>query len=176
PSVIASAFAIFPLLWSTITSENFPPLSVYTESCSLPSSSSNFPEIGVPSLPLAASPWASDTWTPLISLASWACSLGLWAVATVLPIVQATPSASTIILAPNAAILPIDVLLIERSVPTTTTVRSPGMAATEEFLTFASGTRRIPDVSVRKSSVGNGAGALEDGHILADDGEDAASR
>src|SRR4030095_16947640 len=52
-SVMASALATFPLLWSTITSANRPSLSVYTESCSLPSSSSNFAEIGGPSLPVA---------------------------------------------------------------------------------------------------------------------------
>src|SRR5215470_11284614 len=53
-----------------MTSENLSPFIVYTESWSLPSSSSNFPEIGRPSCSAAFKPLASETFASLSAAAS----------------------------------------------------------------------------------------------------------
>src|SRR5262245_21811949 len=133
--------------------------------------------MGVPWVRLAAKPWASETWTPLSWLASWACSPS--ATATVTPMADIQPSANTVATAaiprftaqicPNDSMMLIDVLLCERSGLLQATVLLRGQPATEEFLTFTSGTVLLPDCSVRKSSVGHRAVALEDGRILAED-------
>src|SRR6267143_398199 len=77
PWVIGSVLAILPVLWSTITSEKLSPFIVYTESCSLPSSTSYFAEIGLPSLALAVSPRSSGILAPFSAFSSSACSLAL---------------------------------------------------------------------------------------------------
>src|SRR5207244_1992352 len=70
PPVIGSTFASLPVVWSTMTSENWPPFAVYTESWRTPCSSSNFAEIGLPSRVLAARPFTSETLAPLTAFAS----------------------------------------------------------------------------------------------------------
>src|SRR5437660_1758536 len=74
PPVIPSVFVIFPLVWSTMTSENLSPFIVYTESCSFPFSTSNLAEIGVPSRALAERPFSSETLAALRASASSARS------------------------------------------------------------------------------------------------------
>src|SRR5229473_2286934 len=74
PPVIGSAFATLPVLWSTMTSENFSPFIVYTDNWSFPCSTSYFAEIGLPSFVLAVSPRCSEIFASRSALASSACS------------------------------------------------------------------------------------------------------
>src|SRR2546425_11501478 len=74
PLVIGSAFATLPVLWSTMTSENFSPFIVYTDNWSFPCSTSYFAEIGLPSFVLAVSPRCSEIFASRSALASSACS------------------------------------------------------------------------------------------------------
>ncbi len=69
-SVIVSTLAIIPALKSTMTSEKVPSgLSVYTESCNVPSSSSYLAESGVPWTELKPSPLSSGSQAPANSRA-----------------------------------------------------------------------------------------------------------
>src|SRR5215470_2494842 len=58
-----------------MTSEKLLPFVVYTDSCSLPSSTSYFAEIGLPSFALAVSPRSNGILASFSAFASSACSL-----------------------------------------------------------------------------------------------------
>src|SRR5439155_16277003 len=61
PPVISSVFETSPVSRFTMTSWYLPSFVVYTESCNLPSSISNFPDRGLPVASAAARPCSSDT-------------------------------------------------------------------------------------------------------------------
>src|SRR5215813_1592857 len=80
-------------------SENLSPFIVYMESCSLPCSTSYFPEIGFPSLALAVRPRSSEILASFSALASSACSLSSGCCAQPIGIAKhhATRNASAIV-------------------------------------------------------------------------------